>query len=376
MSIEQIKKSAKNLQRLLPAFVEKNRPPYPLTSMHQLVCQMNGYPNMEVAHASAERQEDDGRDAISRFYRYPWMEVDPNRVLSSLKGTAGITLRFAVVASADAVEWFRREIAGISQGEALIVIAAAASGGHDPVGDIKRFIDASDRTTGPRFAMSSFAHLSQRVGLAVNWFYDWSPEDVKSVLKEIVRPACSKNQFAACDRTIDLIVDQADRDLPPVETDDDDSELVLSARFDISVLANKLCSLLALSNRGWSKDHNIDLASEFDDDDDDPAPKLLSDYDSQDLVNLLGPLESLLVRLSALDNGTRCTTFLGFRPHVDNLEFGTAFGAVNFVTVDMGSKRLDHIMSIAVLAKAAATIEDPSRFPNESSRAHVVLVTR
>ncbi|VTU41656.1 hypothetical protein [Variovorax sp. RA8] len=67
MTIEQIKKFAKNLQHLLPEFLSAHHPLFSLTDLQRLVAQMAGYSNMEVATAALKLMAEEGGDAIGSF---------------------------------------------------------------------------------------------------------------------------------------------------------------------------------------------------------------------------------------------------------------------------------------------------------------------
>lgn len=60
MSRERIKREAKRLQKLLPVFLEENKPPFPLSACQELAAQSAGYQNFHaVPAADASRSEDE-----------------------------------------------------------------------------------------------------------------------------------------------------------------------------------------------------------------------------------------------------------------------------------------------------------------------------
>lgn len=377
MSIEQIKKAAKNLQRLLPGFLEKHKPPFVLTAVQQLTCQMSGYPNMEVATSAMQRQDDETSDPMGRFYKYPWMEVDPSALMACVTGRPRTEFKLDVVGRGQAMKWFETELEAWDRNSMtpLVVVVTAGGGGSDLVHDLSEGPFRNSKN--PIFHMTSFATLNQRTGITLNWLNGWALDDVKSVLKEMVRAVCSTNQFTACSSAIDVVVEQVDGDLPAPEVVDEEEWAPGrgAARLSVGALSAKLRALIALSEGGWSKHYPEDFASEFEDDDGDPAPRFVAAYAEQDLRHLLAPLESLLVRLAALGDGEGHGSSLGYREHADNLEFDT-FGAAEFVMVEMESKRLDHAVAMAVLSKVAATMEDRHSWnPESKSMVRVVLVT-
>lgn len=388
MTIEQIKKSAKNLQRLLPEFLRAHNPPFSLTDLQRLVSQMAGYRNMEVAAAALKLKDEDGHDAMGSFYHYPWMDIDPAEVLGTIKYGTKVAIEMTVVDIASANTWFTRRHEAFDKAYGnewpgsrvgLLAIVSAGDAGtslidklsrHDQVRDVKESLAY-------KYGELSFCTLSQSVGITVNWLNRWAIEDVAGVLKTMVRPVCSEAQRKACYALIDVVVAAVDGEAGS-EAPDEDSVEGGSARISVPALSSKLQALLALSEGGWTKNWSDGLDDEFGDFDG-PASVLLNQYAKADLRALARPLESLLVRLAALETGSEHATSLGCREGMDNVDFsyGSDYG-LRFVSVEMGSSRLDHVMAMAVLSKFAATVRTESRlFPEEKEPPlQVVLITR
>jgi len=382
MSIEQIKKAAKNLQRLLPAFIEKHQPPYALTALQQLVCQMNGYANMELATAAQSRQSDDGTDALGRFYRYPWMEIDPGAILRCVTPRPKTRINLTVLPVGSAAKWIDSQEASdpMKGSSALIIIVAAGEEGQALVDTRLEQLDRSPRGKSLMdFGSVRFSTVSQRVGITLNWLSGWDLASVKAVLKEMVKSSCSAKQHEACCKVVDVIVDQVDNDLPEAEPDDETSSFLRgSARITVEALSEKLEALIAVSEGGWSEHTSEDFAAEFNDDRDGQASKLIMDYSETDLRQLVGPLESLLARVAALGGNDRFSSSMGYREGADNMDFGTFYGGAVVVTVDMETKRLDHVVAMALLSKIGATLEDTfgAIDGGDGPPAEVLLVTR
>lgn len=378
MSIERIKKEAKNLQRLLPEFLASNTPPFKLTAVQKLVCQAKGFANMELACAALERNDDDATDPIGAFYRYPWTDIDPSDVVASVKGRTGTQVAVSVVDVETAPAWLKKhsERASKSGPPQLTVIISAGAAGREL---LDLLLEADSRQPAQRwltkaYAMVSFSTLSQRVGITMNWLSNWSNEDIRGALKSMVKPVCSDRQFAACSSAIDIIVEQVDLDADSHSEDDTPVFGEPPARITAEALSSKLQALLALSEGGWDKDSYEGFSGEFEDGPEDAMGKLFESCGGEDLRPSTRPLEALLTRLAALGDGEGHQSALGWRSSADNLEF-ESLGGLRLVLVDMESKRLDHVMAMAALAKFAATAQDRYQTPGDARPMEVLLVT-
>lgn len=365
MTIEQIKKSAKNLQRLLPEFLKEHEQPFLLTDLQKLVAQTSGYPNMEFAVTALKRGEDDGQDALGSFYRYPWFEIDPLAVLNSINRNPKVNIDLVMLDVASAPAWFEKRRLLLLQrepnrGTPTQVIVAAGKAGGDLVDQMLEHVDRGNfnESLTTLYGGMSCCTLRQQSGIAMNWLAGWTRENIASVLQAFVRPVCSEAQFNACSEIISCVVDAVDSELPSEEADSD-SFYGRPARVTVDSLSSKLQAFLAITEAGWSMSPDDDLVDEFDDDPESLPSELLAKYSDKNARALARPIESLLARLVALSGGGANTSPLGHSAQSDNINFssgGDIFG-LNFIVVEMETRRLDHVIAMAVLSKFAATVD-------------------
>jgi hypothetical protein len=334
---------------------------------------------MELASAALGNNSNDATDPIGAFYRYPWANIGPSDIVASVKGRTDTQVALSVVDLETAPAWLKKHSERASNfGPAqLTVIISAGADGREL---LDQLLEADSRQPTNRlltraYALVSFSTLSQRVGITMNWLSNWTNEDIRSALKSFVKPVCSDPQFAACSSAIDIIVEQVDLDTEPHSEEELSGFRVPPARITVAELSSKLQALLALSEGGWDKDSSMGFSGEFEDGPEDAMGQLFESCGDEDLRPRTRPLEALLTRLAALGHGEGHQSSLGWRSSADNLDFESP-GGLQLVLVDMESKRLDHVVAMAALAKFAATAQDRYQALGDGRPMEVLLVTR
>lgn len=345
MSVDHLKKQAKNAKRLLPELFEQHLPPYSLAECQEFTAKLNGYPSWRVALETQRKKAIQRDDPIAAFYGYDWRKVSPDALVGlDDPALCQVTLhRLSPDEALTFLQSYRKPELGRSP--PLVLINAAGEAGGQI---IDRVFD--DEELVKNFMMTSLATLSHRVGATINPVARLPAPNVAELLAAVIAPVGSAKQVQCSREALDLLLCGLDE-----------------AELDIPIIHRSVDRLINLSNGGWSK-NDEDFYETFPDEDrHDEAHELIARYD-EELPNLLRPLDALLTRLSApgLDrtfSPRHCKESHEWRDEVFNIhdEIGIGFHGLQMVHVDCGSELIDHLAALLVLAKVLSA----SRFHTE-----------
>lgn len=329
MAIEQLKKRARNLQRMLPTFVEQHTAPYPLSSCQQIAARLEGYPTFQAAELAMTKGSDVGADPLGAFYGYPWETISPVGLFSAF-GPAKHRIHTGGD-TRDGLEWLagsylRAEAHGPACG---IVIAATGGAGRKIVDEVM-----GDREPYRRAGERSFCRIGSHVGVDAGMLEGATAEEVVATLATILEPVASARQLDACVRLLQLLL-AGDR----------------AGGTTVASLATRVCAAAAVTLGGWSKQGD-ELYDLFDMDTVEDEAKAFFD-EFEDLGQAVRPLETLLCRLHAMGALSPVASSMDSGSG-DVMDFQSTCG-LYCVWVDTGSRKLDHVIGLLSLAKVLRT---------------------
>ncbi len=347
MSVDHLKKQAKNAQRLLQELFEKHPPPYSLAESQEFIARVNGYPSWRIGLDTQRKKPTQGDDPLAAFYSYDWRKVSPDALVGlDDPARCQVTLhRLSPDEALTFLQGYRKPEFGRSS--PLVLINAAGEAGGQI---IDRVVD--DEELVKNFMITSLATLSHRAGATINPVAGLPAPKVAELLADIIASVGSAKQVQCSREALDLLLCGLDQ-----------------AELDIPIIQRSVDRLINLSNGGWSKSDEDFYETFPDEDRHDEANELIARYDDE-LPKLLRPLDALLTRLAApgLDrtfSPRLCKESHEWRDEIFNIhdEIGIEFDGLEMVHVECGSELIDHLAALLVLAKVLSA----SRFHTELS---------
>lgn len=360
MSVDHLKKQAKNAKRLLAGLFEQHPPPYSLAECQELTAGLNGYPSWRIALESQRRKPIQRDDPIAAFYGYDWRKVSV-KALAGLEDPARCQVNLLRLSPDEALTFLQSQRKpDLGRSTPFVLINAAGEAGGQIIDQV-----FDDKGLMTNFVMSSLTTLSHRIGATINPVAGLAAPKVAELFAAIIAHVGSAKQVKCSREALDLLLSGLEED-----------------EFDIPIIQRSVDRLINLSNGGWSK-NDEDFYETFPDEDrHDEAHKLIACYDDE-LPSLLRPLDALLTRLAApgLDrtfSPKLCKESHEWREEAFNIhdEMGIAFHGLEMVNIDFGSDLIDHLAAHLVLAKVlyASRFHTEFGFTDDTPVIYVILI--
>jgi len=368
MSVDHLKKQAKNAKHHLPDFIAQHSPPYALMECQEFVARINGYPSWhiavkEAAHKAARPYD----DPIAAFYSYDWRK-------SSLDGFMEVgnptTCQIVEKRLSPAEAWSylteKSKSDPTGRNKVVLINQAGTAGG-----ELLDKVYAENSGLAPHFSIITLTALSNRAGVMINPLDGLAADQITDLFGAILTPVASSEQLACCKDALNLLLS----DVSP-------------GAIDLCGIQYSVDRLVRLAKGGWTK-NDEDFLETFPDENRHEEARDFLDLHRQRLPDLVRPLDALLTRLAApgLDttfNPRRCREMGECRDEAFAIVGGSEpeplfdlFAELSVVDLGLGSDDLDHLAALFVTAKIRVASQWLSRsmaWGDETPKVELVLV--
>lgn len=333
MSLDHLKKQAKNAGELLDELFSTHPPPYTLAERQRLVARLAGYPSWHDAErAHGKRGDKPEDDPVADFYRYDWhrASLDINR----LAGAASERDIHVVEIEAPQVYGALKELVAHRHNlvvqPAIIVNAAGRIGRdvHDRILNDEELIMQAGEL--------SLSGLNHRRGTTIDLFKNLAPDQIAGAVSAILGTVASERQSECIDEVLRLL-------------------LAGGLIKDLPALQAAVSELICLSSDDFAERSDDDLWDLLGDAQDqwESAQRFLDRYRSH-LSDLLRPLDACLTRLSVPGLDVTFSPRLAALRAEHRDECFPDWGhlpAINLVSLDFGNPMVDHLAALFVLIR-------------------------
>lgn len=338
MSLDYLKKLAKNAKKQLPLFVAQHQQPFTLADCQEFIARLAGYSSWQSAQKHAQKTARSVDDPLLAFYGYDWSKISVDEFLDFAdQDRCRVNIHTSTTRNAiPIVRAFNEDQFRIERGVMLVNVAGEEGG---------KVLDQifDDSMLRQPFAMTSFSRLSNRIGMTINPLDKMSTEECVSLFTALIHPVCSSKQLTCSQDALRLTL----------------TGLSSGEALDIPTVREAVNRVICLANGGWSKGDEDFYATFPDEERHEDAHTFFAEYDEK-IPLLLRPLDALLTRLSVPGLAKTLSPAwceLDGEWREEFMEIGedgwlhTPVNGLQIVNVEFGGKELDYLGGALVIAK-------------------------